>query len=309
MIPKNVPFDQEYVKKIFFSNSARQGFEKILKFCKKLGKNSILLPSYIGETDREGSGIYDPVKNTEFKSFFYNLNNDLSVEIEDLEEKVKSLNIEVLLVVHYFGVNKNDLNYLQKICFENDIILIEDCAHCPNLFLYDCQLGKYGDFSFFSIHKISRAETGGGILVNNDNYVSNFSFKPNIDVNSLYCLFTSDFQTSKIKRIKNFNYMLGLFKQFVNADSLYDDIGFDTPHNFPFLVDETERESIYFKLIDFGVPVTSLYYRMILPIRSGNYSNTNLISKRILNLPIHEGISFFNIEYIIDKLKLVLDEK
>ena len=72
MITKKPNNQTNFKRKIYFTNSARQAWGLVLKELNPDDK--ILLPSYIGVTDREGSGIYDPVISNNIKHNFYLLN-------------------------------------------------------------------------------------------------------------------------------------------------------------------------------------------------------------------------------------------
>src|SRR5690606_10190775 len=117
------------------------------------GNANILLPAYIGFTDREGSGIFDPVESTESKFSFYKMNGDLTVDYDHLLNLINEGTYNVLLIVHYFGICRNDLRKIKQLCDDNNIILVEDCAHAYHLGQKREKLGVEGDFSFYSVHK------------------------------------------------------------------------------------------------------------------------------------------------------------
>ena len=75
--------------------------------------------------------------------------------------------IDMFLHVHFFG-EYIDINKAREFCNQKEAILIEDCAHA----LYDYgKLGKKGDFSLFSPHKLLPVLDGGIIKYNDSNAV------------------------------------------------------------------------------------------------------------------------------------------
>jgi hypothetical protein len=150
------------IKEHFLTESVRGGLEAIID---KLWANQtikVLLPVFIAE------GAISPFKKKGVSVIFYRLNEDLSPNLDDIENKL-ILNPEVkcLLVVHYFGFAQ-DLVQIKEICKKNNCLLLEDCVHA--LFSKD-ERGKYlgyqGDISFFSFAKILPVPDGGIFFINN----------------------------------------------------------------------------------------------------------------------------------------------
>lgn len=73
--------------------------------------------------------------------------------------------VDMFIHVHFFG-ECIDISKTRSFCDKNEAILIEDCAHA----LYDYgKIGKKGDFSLFSPHKLLPVFDGGIIKYNKDN--------------------------------------------------------------------------------------------------------------------------------------------
>ena len=91
-----------------YTNSAREAWSNIIEEYKKLHPNAkVLLPSYIGWSANEGSGIFDSVKNAGVDFEFYSLDKYLNIDISDLKNKVNSNESCLVLLVHYFGFTDN----------------------------------------------------------------------------------------------------------------------------------------------------------------------------------------------------------
>jgi hypothetical protein len=294
------------VDPIQFMGTARDALYKILKTLNFNEEKKLLLPSYIGVTDREGSGVFDPVEQTNTPYQFYTLNKKLSALKGELYNFISSGNYCALLIIHYFGLCQNDMNEIVSLCNENNVLLIEDCAHSMLSETPYGKLGTLGDFSIFSIHKFLATKDGGCLRVNNKDYEyllqEPSSTKPNLE--TLDVRTRSDLNAVREKRRNNYLYLTELIDVISEIEIMYPELPDGiAPHNFPIIINNGQRESLYFKLIDRGVPVIALYYRMIDPILQGGYKESIYISDNILNLPIHQDITKSNIEEIIRRIK------
>jgi len=79
------------------------------------------------------------------------------------------------------------------------------------------------------------------------------------------------------------------------------------PLNFPIIIEEKDRNSIYFELIKRCIRTVSLYHTLIPQITEMDNPITYSISKHILNLPIHENISRENIDIMLHELDELLN--
>ena len=144
MISKTALNKNNFKRPTFMLNSAREGWELVLKTLDPTDK--ILLPSYIGVTDREGSGIYDPVTTVGLNHQFYLLNNDLTISIDKIENLLVTNEYKLLLVVHYFCFISQNIEDIAILCKQYEVILVEDCAHLYNFNSYAySNAGTFGD--------------------------------------------------------------------------------------------------------------------------------------------------------------------
>jgi dTDP-4-amino-4,6-dideoxygalactose transaminase len=74
---------------------------------------------------------------------------------------------KALLVVHFAG-RPCDMWEMRKIADQNNLILIEDCAHAIETRVSNRHVGTFGDFSAFSFYSTKNISSGeGGIIVTN----------------------------------------------------------------------------------------------------------------------------------------------
>jgi len=268
----------------------------------------ILLPGYIGITEKEGSGVFDPVAAKGIGFEFYKLNSDLSIDMDDFREKVINANIKAALIIHYFGFVQCDLEKMVKICRESDTYLIEDCAHTLMSKYQNKYLGSFGDISFFSLHKFLPLADGGLLVINNKKLGNPRISDDLISEESLRRLYR--FDRVSIARIRRGNYRLlsEKIRDFPNLRPLYNELPKGiVPMNLPVIIENINRNDIYFKLLDRKIETTALYYRIIEQIDKKQFPISYDISDHILNLPIHQDITAEDIEYMASGLKEVLE--
>lgn len=95
---------------------------------------------------------------------FYAVAPDLSVDIQDLERRIRKPT-RAVLVTHYFGFPQA-IGALRALCDERGIYLIEDCAHALYSRDSDGYLGTRGDVAVFSMRKTLPLPNGGALVVN-----------------------------------------------------------------------------------------------------------------------------------------------
>ena len=293
MLTKSPELQNICTQPLQYSSAARISFRTILENLDFSSEKQLLLPAYIGITDREGSGVLDPVLQTNTPYKFYALDKNLSAIKKNLYDLIKSKKFRALLVIHYFGFCQNDMEEISCLCKKYDVMIIEDCAHTMLSVTPYGQLGKLGDFSFNSIHKILATDDGGCLRVNNIEYEELLKKpqrrRPKAETYNMIAL--ADLDAIREKRRFNYLQLMELIKDYPGIEIMYPDLPEGiAPHNFPIIVENGKREEMYFKLIERGIPVVALYYRMIEPIISGNYSDSLYVSENILNLPVHQDI-------------------
>lgn len=88
MLTKEPILKNSNSNKIFF-NSARDAFSYLLSELNFQKNDSILLPAYIGESIKEGSGVFDPIRKNKVNFIFYKLDKYLNIDLDDLMQNAK----------------------------------------------------------------------------------------------------------------------------------------------------------------------------------------------------------------------------
>ena len=308
MITKEAESKTDNTKNQLYFNSAREGFAYLLSYLFQENRGKILLPSYIGITDTEGSGVFDPIIETKTNYEFYELNEGLAINKESLLKQLDaSPDFKAILIIHYFGFCQNDLRWLKSVSEKYNLLMIEDCAHSLNgTKVNDVMLGTTGDFSLFSIHKVLPTNNGGILQFNNKKL--NIPAKHNISYDELIQYCNADFELINEKRRKNYqDYLDNGLKDIKGIKLMFDFLPENTvPLNLPIIVQNGLREKLYFKLIDYNVITISLYYRIIEEINKNAFPVSSQISNSILNLPVHQDIEHHDILNIIKTIKKAL---
>jgi dTDP-4-amino-4,6-dideoxygalactose transaminase len=301
MISKSPENRDSFKRQIYFTNSAREGWSVILNSLEQSSK--ILLPSYIGITDREGSGIFDPIQNLNMEHSFYLLNDDLSISVIEIEKCLRESDYSLILLVHYFGFKIHNIEEIVKVCKKYNVTVVEDCAHLYNYNLFEySDAGTFGDFTFYSLHKNFPLKNGGMVVQNNTDILQpNFSIIQLLN-NCSKKLFSYDAKAIADKRRENFRILDKLVQNIKGIQPLKNLEEGDIPHSYPILVDNGLRERLYFWLIDKNITLIALYYRLIPALQIEKYANMQKLSNSILNLPIHQDIDEEELRKIVNKI-------
>jgi len=287
-----------------FTKNARTAWGNIIASLCTDAKLTLLLPAYIGRNDKEGSGVFDPVLDYDTNSTFYGLGEQLEVDITSFEDKVRCGNIDVALVIHYFGFCRTDMSKIKKICKDNNVVLVEDCAHAFHLGKSEQIIGNYGDFSFYSVHKYLATATGGILKQNNMTYTLSKLTPTELMERSVL----EDYSNSELNKIStirrnNFKDYAEHLKSNSNINIMFDLTTNDIPQTFPIRIKNGLREKLYYFLMDHELPTVALYYRMIEEIDLNRFPLSGTISSEILNLPVHQDTNAEDIFKLCEKIK------
>jgi perosamine synthetase len=93
-----------------------------------------------------------------------------NMSVESIKNRI-SKNTRAILVVHTYGL-PCEMDKILKLCKEEKLILIEDCAEAHGLMYKDKKCGSFGAISIFSFYANKHITTGEGgmILTNNKKY-------------------------------------------------------------------------------------------------------------------------------------------
>lgn len=298
---------ENYRRKTIFYKSARQGFSEILKFLKnKYNKYTLLLPAYIGYSQNEGSGVYDPVIENKITHSFYFIDENINIDIDDYKDKLSKINGQaVILLVHYFGYVDPKIKEIVEIARKNNAIIIEDCAHSFYTDYIDGSCGNYSDVSIYSLHKMLPYEDGGMVRVNNSRLIQ----LDNTDY--YYNILEYDLKKIAEKRKKNAMILEQELEEVQGIRILRKTNHYknQTPQTYPILILNADKNEFYHKLNEKGFGVVSLYHTMIKDLQKEEYKTANDLGTMILNLPVHQDAEEEALKEMCKEIKKLLGEK
>jgi CDP-6-deoxy-D-xylo-4-hexulose-3-dehydrase len=139
-----------------------------LKILNKMKNNKVCVPTLCWATDLA------PVLQFDMKPLLIDCNLDnLSVDLNHLEEVFKTENPSVLLLVSVLGLSP-DMDSIVELCKKYDVILLEDNCESQGTKFKGTKLGNFGLMSSFSTyfgHTMSTIE--GGVISTNDEEIYN----------------------------------------------------------------------------------------------------------------------------------------
>ena len=92
--------------------------------------------------------------------------SDLCMSFDDFERKADQHHPKAVFLVHIGGHVAFDIERIADYCRQNDIFLIEDCAHAHGAQWNGRRPGQWGDAGVYSLYATKTISTGeGGILV------------------------------------------------------------------------------------------------------------------------------------------------
>lgn len=273
-------------RNLIFFESWREALRSLLN---QTENNLILIPNYIGLSPKEGSGILDPIKNSNTDFKFYEIDSFLQINEESLFNNIKKFNPTHLLLVNYFGyINRRRELIIKKIREECNTKIVEDWAHSLLPLYKSHSYSMKPHFSIFSIHKTLPTKHGGA-LEDHDGILRTFS--KNIDFNPIELL-KYDYEKIFKIRMSNYSYYINnirfssRFKLLIPPST---DIS--VPQSLPVLCSSSKyRHELYTYLNEVNVYPTSLYHTLVPEIYENNYSIPIRVSSLIVNLPVHQDI-------------------
>lgn len=318
----------------YFLNGGRSSLSCICKYLRQVGKNNIMVPSYLCPT------ILDVFDNERMNYMFYDINEDFSINISSIEKNIGQ--VESIMFINYFGLSLSDIEMMYLTSLKNNNkVLIEDKVHTiSNQY--------FGDFAFNSFRKflpisgsLLQTDINIGTIINdlemNESYIDQIkkarALKTDCIVNnkgseegyllafklaeSLYYqkfaygspsekALLEKINFVKIKRIrnKNYKYLQNLLMGIEDIKIIFKDIGSKTPLGLPIYVTENKREVILnrLKLKQIYLPV---HWNLKSEKRIKN-NTTKIMSDRIITLIIDQRYKLTDLDRLVCEIETIL---
>ena len=257
---------------------------------------------------------------------------------DEVESKITT-KTKGIIPVHMAGY-PCEMEKYQKLCDDNSLILIEDCAHGIGTKINNKHAGTFGKSGCFSFYPTKQITTGeGGIVISNDKEFINqikklkafgidtppeMRSKPGVyDVQGLgYNYRMTDFQAAlgvgqmqrystnlQLRQRNAYDYSTKLKNKNISFTEYSDDCSY-----FLFqiiLSEEINRDKILFSLmkkeigvsIHYATPVPLMsYYKNKYGYNSGEFPNAENYADKSISLPVHSNLSNEDILYVCENL-------
>lgn len=256
-------------------------------------------------------------------------------------KKIESLitdETQAIIPVHVYGYPCN-VKEIEKIAKKNNLIVIYDSAHAFGVRYRGKSLANYGDVSMISFHatKLFHSIEGGALLFQDEKLGNklrayrNFGISSEIDVdyvggNSKMNEFQAAMGLINLEHIDNLiNERKTITEKYRQRLSKIEGISFHVPENnpnieynysyMPIVVDNEKyglsRDELYEKLKKYNIFTRRYFYPLI--SNYSCYSNidkmdlpvSTMISNSIMCLPIYNGLTHEEVDYICDAIEII----
>lgn len=291
--------------------SSRIFLSFILDHLHSNGFRYLFIPSYLGLSRFEGSGIYDPSSSSSLEIVYYNIDSHGVISLSELlEELPEKLDTTCFLFAHYFGRIDPSYEQLSRLLISRGAFIIDDLAHGLYTYLFSASALR-GNAAFISLHKFFSnplMPSVGLLRTDSTRFCDLFNISdlsiPFSQISSIFSLLPSDILERGFSRISNFNYYISLiqsntFQPFISP--LYSlPLGIQS---FPIILSsEVLRTPLYNYLNSHNVGAVSLYHTLVPAVSQVAFPETHQLSASILNLPLHEHVTNHDIDYIFTLL-------
>ena len=271
----------------------------------------------------------EAVLNNNHKVKFVDIGSDHNLCINDLKKKI-SKKTKAIIAVHLYG-NPANIIEIKKICLNNKIYLIEDCAQAHGASVDGRKIGTFGDistFSFFPTKNLGCFGDGGMIVTNKKKFftlskkISNHGgLKKNIHEiigrNSRLDNIQAGILDIKLKKLddwlKHRNNLANIYYKFLKNIK---DIEFikkekDNYHSYHLFVIKVKKRDRLVQYLQNKNIETFIHYPSPLPVlkvfkkKHLNYCkkmNALKFNKKILSLPMGEHLNRKDISFICKKI-------
>lgn len=286
-----------------YAARARDGFRHLLSSCWTGGDARVVLPAYIGQSPREGSGILDPLRELGIPFSFYSVDRELRVDLSSLREELGRGPVYAALLIHYFGGPQRATKDVRAACADAGAVLIEDCCH--SLDPGATGVGDVGDYALFSIHKVLPCDDGG-ILQVNAGAEDPGPIDESVRAPELPVRLWRDARFDRIadQRSRNYRSLSRMIDGIRGVRPFWPKLPEGTvPLNFPVLIEEVDRFDVYQRMRADGIGVVALYHTLVAEIDAAAFPVSSRLSRTMLNLPIHQDIDEGGLRATADALR------
>ena len=324
-------------KDVFLTNSCTSALEICALAIDLKSRDEVIVPSFAFITTASSFA------RTGCKLKFCDIQkNNLMPSFKDIKTCV-SKRTKAIVIVHYQGYSINYLYELKKFCKKKKIFLIEDAAQAFGSYLKKKPLGSFGDFACFSFHETKNIHSGSGgmLVVNNKKFLKKVKFIFDkgtnrflmnskkikyyswVTIGSAFLMteLTASYLKPQIEKINIINLIRSkLYSRYlkqlneISKNNFFIPMNLDSKynfHSFVLILEKDVREKFLKFLKKFKINAVISYT----PLHKSNAGkkffgkkkklrNTDIYIKRVVRLPFHNSLSYNQIDYICEKIKV-----
>lgn len=308
-IAKTAVDRSNFLEPALFYRSAREGMRDFLANVLPESQDAVLLPAFIGWSPNEGSGVFDPIAELNKQFGFYDLKPDLTVDLDDLEQRLASGGYRALVVIHYFGRTDPALQSISELAQRFGVLLVEDLAHGFFSSARGRQAGSYGQIRLYSLHKMFPLTEGGLVTYSSPALLEGQkSTRGQLAVE----IMSYNWEAISLTRRANFEGITERLKALSGLDRQFQLLwpelnAADVPQTLPVRVQGNGRDDLYKRMNEDGFGMVSLYHTLIHHVRSDFGSMVDL-SRHIINFPVHQDVAGGSLDSLVSSFERHLDE-
>ena len=204
----------------------------IAELCKKLTQSEsviVWIPDFFCNTALE------PLREMNAKFIFYPVTDKLEPNIQVCQELIKDNNIDIFLLVHFFGQPSNSIKQIASFCHSNKAFFVEDATHVLSPI---AGIGEISDCIIYSPHKHLPIPNGALLLVgaNGPNKIA--TDESAIDllnsiVHEMRCNSVSSIRLNILWLIKRLLQLLGIKRRLSPLAFNHDHVSIKSTNNYP----------------------------------------------------------------------------
>ncbi len=301
VIAKSPQDDSGFIRPFFTFDSAREAFKAFLRSADLKKGQKVLIPAYIGWSPREGSGVFDPIKELGLEPVFYAMHGDLRIDLASFRQMLLDEPVGVVVLIHYFGYVDPSYEQVAAIARDAGALILEDEAHAMFTDLVGGGCGRLGDACIFSLHKMLPMSTGGMLVYNGAPKSAPTDTVPLRGVSP----WQYDLFGIAARRRENAKLLTELLSKSVcdGIRPLWPELQpFEVPQTYPVLVQGVSRFDLYTMMNDAGFGVVSLYHTLIDMLPRERFPASHALADTILNLPVHQDVGEAELRSLVQRL-------
>lgn len=294
MITKHAVNPQKCHRILRYYDRARDGMHDLLRALRdREGIEYILLPSYIGYSPTDGSGVYDPVAQVNGLRYrFYHVDMMLQIDMDSVQAALDAVKGRrfILLRMDYYGFTDKNAEALYALVHANGGYVLEDNAHSVPTF--QTFFGNCADAAFYALHKFLPLPKGGMLALRHPAFqllaltggtVPNPQENPwEYDLAEIASLRRENFAALE-RECQRYTHHLIPMRTLAKDDVT-------VPYSFPVILKHEDRFALYNFLNEHGYGVTCLYYAIIEQIPTETFPESKYLSDHILNFSVHQDV-------------------